>query len=39
MDLYMTGVSCIGYMLASVLVSHNGFQKIFRSKKIGVSGL
>mgnify|MGYP000582279994 FL=1 len=29
MDLYMTGVSYIVYMLASVLVSQNGYQKIF----------
>ena len=33
MDLYMAGVSYIVYMLASVLVSQNGYQKIFRSKK------
>ena len=29
----MTGVSCIGYMLTLVLMSHNFFKKIFRSKK------
>jgi len=28
----MTGFSYIGYMLASVLMSQNGYQKIFRSK-------
>ena len=32
MDLYMTGVSYIVYMLASVLVSQNGYQKIFAAK-------
>ena len=33
MDLYMTGVSYIVYMLASVLVSQNGYQKIFFKAK------
>ena len=39
MDLYMTGVSYIVYMLASVLVSQNGYQKIFHSKKQESQGL
>jgi hypothetical protein len=39
MDFYMTGLSYIGYMLASVLVSQNGYQKIFRSKDQDCQGL
>ena len=40
MDLYMTGVSYIVYMLASVLVSQNGYQKIFfKAKNRSIRGL
>ena len=35
----MTGVSYIEYMLASVLMSQNGYQKIFRSKDQDRQGL
>ena len=35
----MTGFSYIGYMLASVLMSQNGYQKIFRSKDQDPQGL
>jgi len=35
----MTGLSYIGYRLASVLMSQNGYQKTFRSKKQECQGL
>ena len=38
MDLYMTGVSYIVYMLASVLVSQNVFSKVFAAKNRSVRG-